>query len=1168
MPPTSLPSNILKSSMMKIRLAGTAAIMLIPIMLILLLACTALTAQTYTPIIFPGSIGTIAHGINSFGQIVGEFEDSSGVTHGFIYSAGSYSRFDYPGASSTVLNGINNAGDMVGYHDFLMGFFYKAGTATFTTTVGVGSDVNNVDFIPIGDAGFLSTPTSQPDAVTYPGSLLTDSAGFSDAFQIVGDYADQSSVLHGFSYNFSTYITIDAPGYSGTGWTSANTPGDLVGSVNDSTGLVHAMLYSGGVFTQIDYHPTVTNHYNQAYHINDFGQIVGYSPGAVGQPATIGFLRNPAARTPLTFINHPLVPSTVLPGSGGFTLTVEGTGFVSGAGVNWNGSHRATTFESSEKLTATITAADVAAAGTAVVTVTNPGPGGGASNSQLFQVTTPVTTPTFVSSTLTAGSSPQRNIAGDFNHDGIMDLAVADGPNNQILVMLGNGDGTFQSPVPYQVGSGPSTLVAGDFDGDGKLDIAVGDSDTSIYVLQGNGDGTFHVDPIFSVAGGGPWDLAVGDFNGDGKLDLACVNQTDSTISIFLGNGDATFNGFGFFQPPATLATNANPGQMTVGDFNGDGILDIAVVNFGSFAGDTVSVFLGNGNGTFKPKVDYDVSLAPLSIVAADFNGDGKLDLAVADSCGTSTPCGRPGLVSILMGNGDGTFQPHMDYPAGSFPYTIVAGDFNGDGKLDVAVSDLDSAQVTILAGVGDGTFVSSTTVPTSGSPVGLLAADFNRDGEMDLAAGTGSGVNILLQNSATTTMTLSLAPTALNFGNQAVEVLSATKTVTVTNTGTAPFSINSFSTSTDFGFLSTSCGGTLAPQAKCTVKVVFTPQALGPVTGSLTFEDGAANSPQTVPLSGTGVAQVILTPATLAFAKQAIGTISAAKVITLTNNLPTALSLNGITFTGADPHDFVPATTCGSTVPAKGKCTISVTFIPQATGTRTATLNVIDGANNSPQTVSVTGTGEVQVTWTPTALTFPVQPIATTSAAKVVTLTNNQSTPLSISLSVTGADPGDFASTSSCGGSVPANGKCMISVTFTPSATGSRTATLNVTDAASNSPQTVSLKGTGEVQVAYTPTSLTFAPQTVGTTSAPKVVTITNNLPTALSIQGYSLTGAASFEYPNVNTCGSSIPAKSRCAISFSFAPQSTGPQPGSYGIVDSANTSPQYIALNGTGK
>ncbi len=690
----SLPSNnlksILKSLTTRVRWAGTAAIMLT-----LLLAFTArLKAQTYIPIIYPGSIGTIAHGNNSLGQIVGEWEDTGGVTHGFIYSAGTYTSYDYPLAGSTALYGINNAGDLVGYHDFLIPFFYKASTGDFTATAGVGEDVNNFDFIPIGGGGFLDTPSSQPDAITYPGSVSnsTISIGFSDAFQIVGYYADQSDVLHGFSYNFVSYTTIDAPGYFGTGWRSANTPGDMVGSVNDSTGLVHAMLYSGGVFTQIDYHPTVTNHYNQANHINDFGQIVGYSPGGVGQPATIGFLRLPAALNSIPHVHQALFPASRLPGSVAFTLAVGGTGFVQGATVNWNGSPVPTTFQSSEKLTATISAADVAAEGTALVTVTNPTPGGGTSNTQFFSVTNPVQTPSFTVSTVTAGSSPQRNIAADFNHDGIMDLAAADGPNDQVWVALGNGDGTFQPPVPYAVGAGPSTLIAADFDNDGKIDIAEGGSDGGIYVLQGNGDGTFHLDPILSVAGAGPWDLAVGDFNGDGRLDLACVNQTANTISIFLGNGDAIFHGDGFFQPAAAVSTNPYPAQMAVGDFNGDGILDMAVANFGSFTGNTVSVFLGNGNGTFKPKVDYTVSLGPLSVVTADFNGDGKLDLAVANSCGTSSPCGRPGLVSILLGNGDGTFATHVDYPAGSFPYTIVAGDFNGDGKLDVAVSDLDSS--------------------------------------------------------------------------------------------------------------------------------------------------------------------------------------------------------------------------------------------------------------------------------------------------------------------------------------------------------------------------------------------------------------------------------------------------------------------------------------------
>ena len=1048
MPRTSLRPRTFDSTYSPIPWAGNAAILLM-----LMVALTAgLNAQTFVPINFPGGKSTTAHGINAFGQIVGSWTDSSNLAHGFLYDAGTYTSFDYPGTvQGTAAFGINNAGEIVGLYNGGVAFLLKSGVFS---SFGGGYDINNFDFTASG-VGFVDS-SGNSYLVNVPGVQETNTFGINDAIVVVGDYWDGSRT-HGFSFNDINYSTIDFPGSTETVCQGVNTLGEIVGYYLDTNGLQHGFLLTGGNFIQVDY-PGASS-FNQANHVNDFDQVVGQ---AFLSGTYIGYLRNPPARNPVPFINHPLVPNTVLPGSGGFTLTVVGTGFVSGAVVEWNGSSLTTSFQNSSKLTATVSAGDVAATGTASVTVVNPAPGGGSSNTRFFQITSPILTPTFNLSTLTAGSSPQRNVAGDFNRDGIMDLAVADGSNNQVLVMLGNGDGTFQSPVPYQVGTGPSTLIAADFDNDGKLDIAVGDSDGGIFVLQGNGDGTFHLDPILSVAGAGPWDLAVGDFNGDGRLDLACVNRTDGTISIFLGNGDATFNGDGFFQPPATVATNADPAQMTVGDFNGDGILDIAVANFGGFTGNTVSVFLGNGNGTFQAKVDYDVSLAPLSIVAADFNGDGKLDLAVADSCGTSTPCGRPGLVSILLGNGDGTFQTHVDYPAGSFPYTIVAGDFNGDGKLDVAVSDLDSFQVTILAGVGDGTFQPSTVLSTSGSPVGLLAADFNRDGQIDFAVGTTSGVDILLQYSSTTT-TIALTPAVLNFGNEAIEVVSAAKTVTMTNTGTASLSLTSISTTVDFDILSTTCGATLAPKAKCTAKFTFEPQALGAVTGTLTFEDSAANSPQTISVTGTGVAQVTLTPPSATFAKQAIDTTSPAKVLTLTNNLPTPLSFS-ISLTGADPGDFGPASTCGSSVPAKGKCTISVTFTPQAIGTRSATLNVSDGANNSPQTVSLTGSGEVQVTWAPASLTFGNQTVGTTSAAKVITLTNNLSTALAISgYTFTGADPGDFAKTDTCGGSVAAKGKCTISVTFTPNATGTRTATLGVNDGANNAPQTVSLKGTGK---------------------------------------------------------------------------------------------------------
>ena len=772
MPRTSLSSLTLNSIFIRTRWAGVAAILLA----LLVAFNMQLKAQTYIPIVYPGAVSTEAHGINAFGVIVGSWTDSSGFIHGFVYNAGVYTSFDYPASSFTTPYAINNAGDIVGDHDASMGFLLKGGIGgTFTTLTGAnGWDVNNDDFVATG-AGFQDT-NGNNYAIKYPGSQNTLSWGINDAFQITGSYYDGTRD-HGFFYNGSGYSTVDVPGQANTSGSGVNTLGDIVGYSLDTLSLQHGFLFDGVTYTLFDYPGSTNNTY--AFRINDFGHIVGktFVPGQ----GIIGFLRLPPGLNPIPHIIQAVVPSAGAPGGAGFTITVNGTGFVQGAVVNWNGSARSTSFQNSNQLTATISASDVASAGTALVTVTNPTPGGGTSNSQVFQISAPTPGANFNQTTLTAGTSPQRNIAADFNHDGIIDLAAADGPNNQVLVMLGKGDGTFQSPVSYKVGNNPSSLIAADFDNDGKLDIAVANyNDNDVIVLKGNGDGTFHWNGILTFTGSGPWDLAVGDFNGDSRLDLAVVNSTGGSISILLGNGDATFNGEGSFQPRADFPTNANPGQMTVGDFNGDGFLDLAVANFGGFAGNTVSVLLGNGNGTFKPKVDYATSLAPLSVVAADFNGDGKLDLAVADSCGTSSPCGRPGSLSILLGVGDGTFESHVDYDAGSFPYTVIAGDFNGDGKLDVAISDLDSSQVTILSGVGDGTFQNPVVLPANGSPVGLLAADFNGDGEMDLAVGTGSGIDVMLQYvPVQTIVSLTLNPTSVIGGN--------TSTGTVTLSGPAP---------------------------------------------------------------------------------------------------------------------------------------------------------------------------------------------------------------------------------------------------------------------------------------------------------------------------------------------------------------------------------------------
>ncbi len=207
-----------------------------------------------------------------------------------------------------------------------------------------------------------------------------------------------------------------------------------------------------------------------------------------------------------------------------------------------------------------------------------------------------------------------------------------------------------------------------------------------------------------------------------------------------------------------------------------------------------------------------------------------------------------------------------------------------------------------------------------------------------------------------------SVSPTSLSFGNQAIDTTSAVKIVTLTSAGTSNLVLSSIAIAGankgDFA-QTNNCPATLAPGKKCAVNVTFTPSQLGSRSASLTFTDNAAGSPQTVALTGKGVAQATVSPTSLTFAAQTVGTTSAAKNVTLTNNLPTTLTISGISFAGADPGDFAETNTCDGSVHAKGKCTISVTFTPKATGARTATLTVSDSANNSPQTVAVTGTGQ-----------------------------------------------------------------------------------------------------------------------------------------------------------------------------------------------------------------
>ena len=318
-----------------------------------------------------------------------------------------------------------------------------------------------------------------------------------------------------------------------------------------------------------------------------------------------------------------------------------------------------------------------------------------------FNAATPVTRSFSVSLAKTSGSftpaaggpfgtgqAPHSVASGDFNGDGILDLAIANSVDNNVTILLGNGSGGFTVDPngPFPAGTEPWSLVVGDFNADGHADIAVASvSSNDVTVLLGNGAGMFTAAAGSPIAIGTlPFSLAIGDFNGDGVQDLVTANANDNSLTLLLGDGTG-----GFTAVSTRIMVGTNPSAAVVGDFNRDGIQDLAVANL---AGQSVTVLLGDGSGGFTQPTGSPFALphSPNSIAVGDFNGDGIQDLA--------TEYGA--TFSVLQGDGTGKFTDVYDSPPVTGSSSVIhVGDFNGDGKQDLITADPTANEITVLPG-------------------------------------------------------------------------------------------------------------------------------------------------------------------------------------------------------------------------------------------------------------------------------------------------------------------------------------------------------------------------------------------------------------------------------------------------------------------------------------
>ena len=664
----------------------------------------------------------------------------------------------------------------------------------------------------------------------------------------------------------------------------------------------------------------------------------------------------------------------------------------------------------------------------------------------------------------------------------------------------------------------------------------------------------------------------------------------------------------------ATLGGNGIADGSKVVISPASGQFDVQVVGTTSDSSETLTFNMTN-TGNLPVKVTTATITAPFSFVSDGCSGttvyiNSYCSIVVAFSptkteaiTGTlSIPDSAAGSPQKIALSGTGilsTQQVVLSQTSVNFGSQVVA---TKSGAISVLVSNQSGATVpigTVVLGGANATDFTETDNCANGSLSGHSSCSINvvfapaaaslgvrtaTVTETDTAGGSPRVIT-LTGTGIASAASVALYPASLNFGSQALGVKSTPLTFSVTNTGASNLTISSVvSSSAEFIVTSDLCvGKTIAAGSDCLISVAFDPNAGSTQTGTITIKDNAASATQTLTMTGlsVGIPQITLSPTSLTFTSEGVGTASAAETITLTDSGTDTLKFTSIAITGTDPADFKQTNTCGASIVAKATCTISITFDPTAVGSRAATLSLTDNAGSAEgsgetavQTAALagTGTGVAKIAFSPTSLVFPSTNVGASSAVKTITVSNPGTATLPItSIGIT--PTGNFTETNTCGTTLAVGSTCVISVTFSPKAAGTDTASVSVADGAAASPQTVGLSGpaVGLPAATLSATTVAFGNQAVGVVSSPQAVTLTNTGTGALVVASLKLGGADPTDFVATSTaCPGTLAPAAACTISITFKPPVSGTRSATLTITDNAGNvtgATQTVTLTGTG-